>query len=120
MNTFPTEEIAASAVASMTHEKVLSTTRMTTGDQYFVFAIKTINAEYVIRMTTMDQKEQFLSAIYWQDMLIPLGIPLAKFIQSDLESKHSPFLALLMMRLPGNDLCNVYSTLTTKDKKNLA
>jgi len=117
---FPDETIAASVVTSMTNEKVISSTRMTTGDQYFVFAVKTEKSEYVIRMTNSEHKDKFISAIYWQEKLIPLGIPLAKFIQSDLDGKHSPFPALLMMRLPGDDLCNIYSSLTSSDKKNLA
>jgi hypothetical protein len=47
----PNEEVASGVVEAMTNEKVLSSIRMTTGDQYFVFAIKTANSDYVIRMT---------------------------------------------------------------------
>jgi hypothetical protein len=53
-------------------------------------------------------------------MLLPLGIPLAEFIKTDLDDQYSPFPALLMMRLPGDDLINVYSDLTDADKKSLA
>ena len=122
MNTTPSpsEGIAAMVVAAMTNEEVMSSTRMTTGDQHFVFAIKTTNSEYVLRMTDLDRKSNFISGIYWQEKLIPLGIPLAKFIKSDLNGEYSPFPALLMMRLQGDDLCNIYSNLTDLDKKNLA
>ncbi len=116
----PNEEIAANVVAAMTNEKPRSSTRMTTGDQHFVFAVNTSNSEYVLRMTDLAQKNKFISAIDWQEKLIPLGIPLAKFINIDLDGKHSQFPALLMKRLPGDDLCNVYSTLTDLDKRNLA
>lgn len=116
----PNEAIAGSVVNAMTNEKVLSVSRMTTGDQYFVYAVKTINTEYVIRMTNKDHLKKFQSGIYWQKKLLPLNVPLAKFIDSDLEGKYSPFPALLMHRLPGTDLCNVYSNLTSEDKKNLA
>lgn len=119
-NINPDKHIASSVVSAMVGKPAISATRMTTGDQYFVFAVKTADAEYVIRMTDIRQKAKFLSAIYWQEQLLPLGIPLAKFIDSDLEGKHSPFPALLMMRLPGDDLCNVYLSLTDIDKKNLA
>jgi hypothetical protein len=123
MNVFliiPNENTAATVVASMMSEKVLSSHRLVTGDQHFVFAVKTSNAEYVLRMTKETNRNYFISALYWQEKLIPLGIPLAKFIKSDLDGKHSQFPALLMMRLPGDDLCNVYSSLTNSDKKNLA
>lgn len=123
MNIFliiPNGDIAATVVASMMGEKVLSSHRLATGDQHFVFAVKTSNAEYVLRMTKETNRNYFISALYWQEKLIPLGVPLAKFIRSDLEGKYSQFPALLMMRLPGDDLCNVYSNLTNLDKKNLA
>ena len=118
--TIPNENIAATVVSSMLDEKVLSSIRLATGDQHFVFAVKTANLEYVLRMTKEENKNFFTSAIYWQDKLLPLGVPLAKFIKSDLNGKYSPFPALLMMRLPGDDLCNVYSSLTNLDKENLA
>lgn len=117
---FPDEETAASVVTAMTREKVLSAVRMTTGEQYFVFDIKTVDSEYVIRMTDMQRKNNFISGMYWQEKLIPLGVPLAQFIQSDLQGNYSPFPSLLMMRLPGTDLCNIYASLTDSDKKNLA
>jgi hypothetical protein len=117
---YPTEENASSVVLAMTGENSLSTKRMATGDQHFVYEVKTAKSEYVIRMTDLTQKNKFIAAMYWQDKLLPLGIPLAKFIQSDLECKLSPFPSLLMMRLPGSDICNVYSQLTDLDKRNLA
>ncbi|HAT1882210.1 TPA: phosphotransferase [Legionella pneumophila] len=123
MNTsliLPNENTAAGIVASMMNEKVLSSIRLTTGDQHFVFAVKTSNSEYVLRMTKETNRNYFISALYWQEKLIPLGVPLAKFIKSDLDGKYSQFPALLMMRLPGDDLCNVYSSLTNLDKKSLA
>jgi len=119
-STSPDENIAATVVASMLGEKVLSSIRLTTGDQHFVFAVKTASLEYVLRMTKDINRSYFTSAIYWQEKLIPLGVPLAKFIKSDLNGKYSSFPTLLMMRLPGDDLCNVYSNLTTLDKENLA
>jgi Ser/Thr protein kinase RdoA (MazF antagonist) len=116
----PNAEIAAFIVTSMTNEEVLSSIRMTTGEQYFVFDIKTSHSKYVLRMTDTEHRNNFVSAIYWQEKLIPLGIPLAKFIQSDLDGEYSQFPALLMRRLPGDDLCNIYSTLSDLDKKTLA
>ena len=65
------ENIAASIVTSMTHEKVTSSTRMTTGDRYFVFDIKTTNSEYVIRWTDESQKKNFIQVSYWKEKLIP-------------------------------------------------
>lgn len=116
----PSNQIASKVVKSMTGEEVISISRMLTGDQNFVFAVTTANSEYVIRMTDEGHKQKFQAAIYWQKMLIPLGVPLAEFIQTDLEGKYSLFPALLMKRLLGNDLVNVYPSLTDAEKKSLA
>ncbi len=116
----PNEQIASSIVHSMIGEVVLSSTRMATGDQNFVYAVKTHDTEYVLRMTNISHKNKFYAAIAWQKMLLPLGVPLAEFIKSDLDAKYSPYPALLMMRLSGDDLINVYPQLTDADKKSLA
>lgn len=120
ISVLPNEALACSIVTSMIHEKAIYAIRMKTGDQYFVYAVKTENSEYVIRITDSSHRRNFQNAIYWQEKLLPLGIPLARFINSDLDGKYSPFLSLLMLRLPGNDLCNIYSQLTNNDKRNLA
>ncbi|MBA3660927.1 MAG: phosphotransferase [Gammaproteobacteria bacterium] len=117
---YPTEEIASSVVLTMTAENILHTQRMTTGDQHFVYAVKTEKSDYVIRMTDTSQTDKFISATYWQEKLLPLGIPLAKFIKSDLACELSEFPSLLMLRLSGDDLCNIYSQLTDLNKHNLA
>ena len=89
--TYPSEEIASSVVLSMTGENILYARRMATGGSAFVYDVKTERSDYVIRMTDTSQKDKFISAIYWQEKLLPLGIPLAKFIKTDLECKFSKF-----------------------------
>lgn len=116
----PDKYIASSVAHSMTGKQVISATRMATGDQNFVYAIKTPAAEYVLRMTDVNNKHKFQAAIGWQNMLLPLGVPLAEFIKSDLNCQYSPYPALLMKRLPGEDLINIYLQLTDTDKNNLA
>lgn len=119
-NKAPNEKIASLVVEAMTGENVLSISRMATGDQNFVFATRTTNAEYVIRMTDTSHKYKFHNAVSWQQLLLPLGVPLAKFINADLDGQYSPYPSLLMMRLPGDDLVNVYPQLTNIEKENLA
>src|SRR3990167_11534445 len=120
ISAFPNETVASAVVASMTGENVLSASRMVTGDQNFVFAVNTADSEYVIRMTDDKHKFKFIAAIYWQKLLLPLGVPLSEFIITDFDGKYSPFPALLMKRLLGDDLVNVYPELTVEDKRNLA
>jgi aminoglycoside phosphotransferase (APT) family kinase protein len=113
----PTDKIAADIVSSFTAEAVLSTERLETGNQNYVYAVQTKKSEYVIRLTTPDHKKNFAAAVYWQDKLLPLGVPLAKFIAQDIAS---PFPALLMNRLPGVDLWKAYPDLTDSQKRALA
>ncbi|MBA2711583.1 MAG: aminoglycoside phosphotransferase family protein [Tatlockia sp.] len=120
VNSTPNEQIIFSAVKSMIGENVVSAERMATGDQNFVYVVTTSTAEYVLRMTEACYKYKFHAAIEWQKILLPLGVPLAEFIASDLDAKYSPYPALLMRRLPGDDLINVYKHLTNSDKKKLA
>ena len=40
---------------------------MTTGDQHCVFSIKTSKNEYIIRMTSIKQKDKFLNRIFTQE-----------------------------------------------------
>lgn len=116
----PSEQNIKYVISSMTGEQVLASTRMKTGDQNYVFAVKTSSAEYILRMTDFNHRYKFEAALGWQKILLPIGIPLAKFIKTDIDAKYSPFPSLLMLRLPGDDLINVYHTLTDKEKKNLA
>lgn len=116
----PSEIIASTIVAKMTHEKIIDVVRFLTGEQFFVYAVSTENQEYVLRIAQPHRKSKFLAGFHWQEKLIPLGIPLAKFINFDFDEHYSPFPALLMKRLPGDDLCNVYETLSSSDKRNLA
>lgn len=116
----PNETIASVIAEKMTQEKTVRIVRFATGDQFFVYAVTTEQHDYVLRLTNPDRKPQFMAGIDWQKKLIPLGIPLAPFINTDLNEQYSPFPALLMKRLPGDDLCNVYSTLSSDDKKHLA
>jgi len=116
----PDETIAAAVAAAMTNESVVSASRLTTGEQNFVFSVKTTISEYVIRMTYMQYKDKFSSALYWQNKLIPLGVPLARFIHTDLDARHSSFASVLMHKLPGDDLINIYSQLSDTQKMNLA
>jgi len=113
-------ETAKVVASALLKEDVLDAQRLTTGRKNFVVAITTTNDEFVIRMTTKERESTFEAAIYWQSKLLPLGVPLAKFIATDLEGQYSPFPTLIMHRAPGDDLCNVYKDLPASTKQKLA
>ena len=116
----PDIETAKMVAASLLGETIVNINRLTTGGKNFVFALSTTNHSYVIRMTTKECQNTYLASIYWQNKLLPLGVPLAKFIATDLEGRFSSFPTLLMQRIPGDDLCNVYKNLSIATKQGLA
>jgi hypothetical protein len=116
----PDIEAAKLVAAALLKEDVLYAQRLTTGRKNFVVAITTHNNEFVIRMTTKEHKNTYEAAIYWQSKLLPIGVPLAKFIATDLEGQYSPYPTLIMQRAPGDDLCNVYKDLSADTKQRLA
>lgn len=76
----PNEQIASSIVHSMIGEVVLSSTRMATGDQNFVYAVKTPDTEYVLRMTNISHKKNFMQLLHgrkcyflWEFLLLNLS-----------------------------------------------
>jgi hypothetical protein len=109
-----------SVATNLLQKTVIDVARLTTSNKNFVFAVKTSSGEYVVRMTNKDYRNTYEAAVYWQNKLLPLGVPLAKFIATDLDGKYSEFCTLLMHREPGDDLCNLYPTLSEITKKNLA
>ena len=115
----PNEETAAKVTAALTGELVTKAIRLTTGNQNYVYAVETKQSKYVIRMTAKF-KDKFISALYWQEQLIPLGVPLAKFIALDLTEKYSNFSSLLMKQVPGKDIGQAYYSLTKDQKKSIA
>lgn len=115
----PDEKFAAHVVSHLTGETVTSVSRLTTGNQNYVYAVDTEQSTYVIRMTHKF-RDKFVSALFWQEQLISLGVPLARFIAQDLDGQYSPFPALLMKRLAGADIGKAYSSLTAEQKKSIA
>lgn len=119
VDVFPDEKAAAYVTSRLTAETVTSVSRLATGNQNYVYAVDTEQSAYVVRMTHKF-RDKFVSALYWQEQLIPLGVPLAKFIGQDLDGQYSHFPALLMKRLPGADIGKVYPSLTAEQKKKIA
>ncbi len=116
----PDIETAKVVASALLNEEVLDAQRITTGRKNFVVAITAPSNKFVIRMTTNERKSTYEAAIYWQNKLLPLGVPLAKFIATDLDGQYSPYPTLIMQRAPGGDLCNVYKDLSAFTKQKLA
>ena len=116
----PDINIVKHVATQLLNQEIMHVGRLTTSNMNYVFTVSTKTHDYVLRMAQPKYKHTYESAIYWQQRLLPLGVPIVKFIAHDLEGKHSPYPAVLMDLVPGDDLCNVYKQLSTDAKQSLA
>ena len=112
----PSEETARRIV-----EKIFPTAtqfslqRFSTGRCHYVYDFRSGEGDCaVIRIARSDLRKYLEVAIYWNSKLRRVGIPLPKILHQDLGAEH-PYLVL--ERFPGVDLLDVYSNLTSEEKR---
>ena len=111
-------EIVTRIVAGKMSEKVVSVERFPTGHQHFVFDVATESGQkLVVRISRPEHRQLAASARFWNETLRPKGVPLPEILAFDLTAEF-PF--LILERLPGKDLWQVYGELSTPEKKALA
>jgi aminoglycoside phosphotransferase len=99
-------------------QKVVSAERFSTGHCHFVFDVETESGKnIVIRIAQSENRHLLESAVYWNDLLRPKGVPLPKILAMELTAE-LPY--LIVERLPGKDLWQVYGELSKSEKKTLA
>src|SRR5688572_17854057 len=116
----PTEEDARAVVRAVLRDEARTVTRFPTGLAHYVYDVVTAQDHVVVvRMARRDRTAGLAGAIYWSNWLRPLGIPLAQIIHADLRAEVSPFPSLVLERLPGTDLGNVYPQLSLRQKHSI-
>lgn len=111
-------EIINSIIFNQLAEKVVSAERFPTGNCHFVFDVTTESGNcFVLRIARPENKQLLENLIYWTKFLKSANIPLPKIVAANLETNY-PF--LILERLPGKDLWEVYKTLSSLEKRNLA
>lgn len=114
----PTEVDAKRIVAEALNLQVQTINRFPTGLAHYVFDVTTQDDQHiVVRLAREDLVTYFEGALHWYDLLKPKGVPLPKFIYTELSSKKHGFPVIIMKRLPGTDLGQVYTNLSTIQKK---
>ena len=97
---------------------VAGVTRFSTGLSHFVFDVTTTSGDsYVVRITSPARKGELDTGLYWHRILVKIDVPLSKLYQTDVVDNR-PF--AIYERLPGADLEEVYPTLTSTAKRNIA
>lgn len=111
-------EVVSRIVSENLSETAVSAERFTTGSQHYVFDVKTESGlNFVVRVSRPEHRHFAASARFWNELLRPKGVPLPKILASDLSAEF-PF--LILERLPGADLWQVYRELSASEKKALA
>lgn len=114
----PNFEEVKKIVLEKLSEEIVSAERFSTGHQHFVFDAKTENGKsFVVRIARPEDRHLLESAVFWNKLLKPKGVPLPEIFASDLEAEF-PF--LILERFPGKDLWQVYAELSKAEKKRLA
>lgn len=72
----------------------------------------------VVRVASDETRHVLAGGIYWSGFLHPLGVPLPALLHADADAH--PFGYMILERIPGTDLGNVYPTLSALKKRALA
>lgn len=114
----PTVEAAREAARLHGGCEVSQISRFATGICHYVYDVRLVDGrELVVRLTVPERRRDFEGALYWYDRLLPMGIPLARILHSDLTSELP---LMLLERLPGTDLGKVYARLSSGEKREIA
>ncbi len=98
---------------------VRSVARFPTGLCHYMYDVVLADGRgIVVRMATDGTRALLKGGLNWSGVLRLLGIPLPALIAADAAAK--PFAYMVIERLPGTDLGNLYPTLTAAEKRELA
>jgi len=116
----PNENDAIMILKKALNEKVKTIKRFSTGSEHYVYDVKTKSKKnLVVRMGREDARKTISSAVYWYNILKPKGVPLSQLLFSEVEKNLSHFPVMIMERLRGKDLGDVYSELSQEQKRQL-
>lgn len=117
----PTKQSVQQAVRQYLHHEAVSVRRIPMGRSHFVFTAQLASGEHVIvRIARADRAECFEGFAYWQRQLAHVGVPVPRILSMDLTAHQLPWPVMFLEHVPGDDLCNVYSRLTSAEKRSIA
>lgn len=101
--------------------EVGSIRRFPMGLAHYVYDVQTEDGRsLVVRLARSDLGAAFASAIHWHSLLRPRGVPLPELHYAEVDEQRHGFPVMILERLRGTDLGDVYQALTAADKRALA
>lgn len=117
----PTERDAIAVCKFLTHKNVIKIERFLTGTQHYVYDVLIDGGtKLVIRIAKESSRDRLQGAMYWHKLLTKKGVPLPQFLFTDLDNSRFNFPVIVMERLSGKDLGEVYKNLSVDQKKTIA
>ncbi len=114
----PDETTAAKVFRSHFSEPVSVVTRFPTGRRHYVYEVRTsTGGAYVVRIASSASRLDLEGGLYWHPRLKAAGVPVPALYASSM-TDHYPY--MLIERLPGSDLGQVYAGLSSATKQALA
>ena len=114
----PDETTAASVFRLHFPDPISSVTRFPTGLCHYVYEIRTATGQaYVVRIASAATRQDLVGGLYWHPRLKAIGVPVPALYASSLGD---PYPYMLIERLPGSDLGQVYAGLSASAKRVLA
>lgn len=121
MATDPTATVAAHIVEHQLGQPIVAVERLPTGLMNWVYWVRLSDgAEVVIRLNRPGNGAHFAAAVRWQDQLTSRGVPLPALLAHDANPRDGSPPYMIIARLPGHDLGEVYPKLTATQKQTIA
>lgn len=114
----PCDEDARKVAVSHLGSSDCTIRRYPTGLCHYVYEVVPKDEKpFVVRMSRSDLGGMLRSAQYWSDVLRPMGVPLPATLAANFDAQ---FPYMILERLDGRDLGEVYATLTPAIRKQAA
>lgn len=118
MTITPNERTAAQFFGAHFKDAVNRVTRFPTGMCHYVYEVVTTNGKaYIVRIASPNTRSYVEGGVYWHPILRAAGVPVPALHASGSDDL---FAYMLLERLPGSDLGQVYGTLSPSAKRTLA
>ena len=111
------KEIALTILRYVCDLPVSEVVRYPNGYCHSVYFAQAGAEKYVLRVTNESEKQYYMGALQWLPQLENLGIPAPKIVKN---GRYEDVYFCLITFIPGDDIGNIYDSLSKSQKRNIA